>query len=95
MAKYQWILQFSIGPHSIHIQVKRDPDWQWLPLPYKVTTEYLDAIVQYWPGDWRVPVSQEELEKELPPKVPKDPTPQELSTHDSDNESSMDPKDAE
>ena len=38
-------------------------------------------------------MSQEELEKELPPEVLEYPAPQELSTHDSDNESSMDPED--
>ena len=38
-------------------------------------------------------VSQEELDKELPPEVPEDLAPLELSTHDFDNESSMDPED--
>ena len=92
MAKYQRILWFAIGSHSIHIQARRDPDRQWLPLPYKVTTEYLDTIMQDWPGDWHVPMSQEEIDKELPPKVPKDHIPQELSTHDYDNESSTEPE---
>ena len=49
VSKYQQnILQFAIRPHSIYIQARRDPDQQWLPLPYKVTTEELDAIVQEW-----------------------------------------------
>ena len=25
-AKYQWLIQFAIGPHSIYIQEQRDPD---------------------------------------------------------------------
>ena len=51
MVKYQRILRFSIGPHSIHIQARWDPDWKWIPLPYKFTMEYLDTIVQDWPRE--------------------------------------------
>ena len=93
MEKYQRILQFSIGPHSIHIQARRDPNRQWIPFPYKVTIEEFDAIVQYWAGGWRILVSQEELDKELPLEVPEDPAPLELTTHEFDNESSTDPED--
>ena len=48
VAKYQRILRFAIRPHSIYIQEWHDPDKQWLPLPYKVMIEELDAIVQQW-----------------------------------------------
>ena len=75
MDKYQWILRFAIGPHSIHIQARQDPNRQWLPFPYKFTTEEMDAIMQDWPGDWCVPMSQEELAKELPLDVPEEPVP--------------------
>ena len=92
MAKYQRILRFAIGPHSIHIQAKQDPDRHWLPFPYKVTMEDLDTIVQDYLGDWRIMVIQEELAKELPLDVPEEPAPQELSTHDSNNESSTNPE---
>ena len=37
--KYQRIIRFSIGPHSIYIQARWNLDQQWLPFPYKVTTE--------------------------------------------------------
>ena len=51
VAKYQRIIQFAVSPHSIHIQVRSDLDKQWLPFPYKITTEDLDVIVQDWLGD--------------------------------------------
>ena len=86
-AKYQWLLRFAIGPHSIYIQERKDPDRQWLPLDYKVTMKELDAIVQDWPMEWCNPVSQEELSKEMPHDAPEEPTKKELSIHDSDNES--------
>ena len=38
-------------------------------------------------------MSQQELYKEIPLEAPKDPIPLELSAHDSDNESSIDPED--
>ena len=38
-AKYQRLIQFTIEPHSIYIQARRDPNKQWLPLAYKVTNE--------------------------------------------------------
>ena len=57
VAKYQWLIQFAIGPHSIYIQAWRDPEKQWIPMDYKVTDEELDAIVQEWPTKWCNPVS--------------------------------------
>ena len=51
-AKYQRILHFSIGPHFINIQVRWDPNKQWLPFHYKVTIEELDAIFQEWLTKW-------------------------------------------
>ena len=39
-------------------------------------------------------MTQEELDKEIAPESLENPIPPELSTHDSDNESSMDPEDA-
>ena len=36
---------------------------------------------------------QEDLDKDIPLESPEDPIPMELSAHDSDNESSMDPED--
>ena len=45
MAKYQRIIQFVVGSHSIHIQARRDLDKQWLPFPYKINMKYLDAIM--------------------------------------------------
>ena len=94
MAKYQRIIQFAVSPHSIHIQVRRDLDKQWLLFPYKITAKDLDAIVQDWLGNWCIPVIQEDLDKETPPEAPKDPASLELCTHDSNNESSTDPEDA-
>ena len=38
-------------------------------------------------------MSQEELDKDLSPEALEDPVPLKLSTHDSDNESLMDPED--
>ena len=72
----------------------RDPDKQWLPLPYKVTTEELDAIVQEWSTEWKNLVIQEEISEEQPLDAPKEFFQKYLSTHDSDNESSTDPEDA-
>ena len=70
VAKYQRIIRFAVGSHSIHIQARWDPNKQWLPLPYNITTDDLDAIVQEWLGDWRVSMSQEGLDKEIPLESP-------------------------
>ena len=91
VAKYQWLIQFAIGPHSIYIQVWRDPDKQWIPLAYKVTNEKLDAIVKEWPAKWCNPMSQEELSKEPPADAPDEPVHKKLSVHESNNELSMNP----
>ena len=56
--------------------------------------EEFDAIVQEFLVEWCTPVSQEELSKDLPPDSPEEPAQKELSIHDSNNESSMDPQDA-
>ena len=55
-AKYQRIIQFTIGPHSIYIQARQDPDKRWLPLAYKVTDEELDTIFQEWLAEWCNPL---------------------------------------
>ena len=39
VAKYQRLIWFVVGPHSIYIQARRDPDKQWLPLAYKFIDE--------------------------------------------------------
>ena len=49
--KYEWLIQFTIGPHYIYIQVRWDPNRHWLPLAYKVTTEEFDAIVKDWSAE--------------------------------------------
>ena len=89
-AKYQRLIQFTIGPHSIYIQARWDLNKQWLPLAYKVTDEELDALIQEWPAEWCNLVSQEELSKELVVDALDKPIQKELSVHNSDNESSMD-----
>ena len=55
--------------------------------------EELDAIVQEWSMEWRNPVSQEELSKDQPMDASEEPAQKDLSTHDFDNKSSIDPED--
>ena len=91
-AKYQWLIQFDIGPHSIYIQERWDPEKQWLPLAYKFTNEELDALVHEWSVEWCNPVIQEELSKEPPVDAPDEPVQKDLNVHNSDNELSMEPE---
>ena len=90
-SKYQRLIQLTIGPHSIYIQARWDPDKKWLPLAYKVTNEELDALVQERLVEWRNPMSQEELSKEPLADAPDKPVQKELSVHNYNNESSTDP----
>ena len=56
-------------------------------------TEELDTSVKEWLTEWWNPVSQEEISNEPPPDALEEPTQQELSNHDYENDSSIDPKD--
>ena len=43
--KYQRIARFAIGTHAIHVEVRRDPNKQWLSMPYKLSdAESLEEI---------------------------------------------------
>ena len=50
-----------IGPHSIHVQERHDPERQWFPTPYKLSDEELEVIIDDWPTPWRDPISLEEV----------------------------------
>ena len=57
-------------------------------------TEELDAIVQEWSMEWQNLLSQKEIFEEQPLDSLEEPTHKDLSTNNSDNESSTNPEDA-
>ena len=59
--KYKRIEQLSIGPYAIHIQAQHDVDNQWLTTQFKLADEDLDAIIDEWPLECKVTLSDEEL----------------------------------
>ena len=75
VVKYQCIIHFTIGPHSIHVQVRRDQDKQWFPTLYKLSDAELEAIVVYWPIEWREPVSIQDVWTGPPVNAPVDHVP--------------------
>ena len=46
--KYQRIAWFTIGPNSIHVQERSDPDRKWFSMPYKLFDVELEAMVNDW-----------------------------------------------
>ena len=95
--KFQRIAWFAIGPHTIYVQVQRDPEKQWFPTPYKLYDAKLETIVDDYPAAWREPVILDEVSKGPPADAPVDPVPEpnQQSIHDSNTESSRTPTDLE
>ena len=57
----------------IQIQEQHEIKHQWLKTHYKLTNEELEAIIDEWPLEWKVPVGIEELsdmEDGLPLDIP-------------------------
>ena len=89
-SRYQRIIQFSIKPHSIYIQARRDLNKQWLPIAYKITDEELEAIVQYWLDDWHEPMSTKEIYAGQPADALDELVQLGKDLHNFDGESSID-----
>ena len=51
-AKYWRIPQFTIGPHTTHVQAHRDLDRSWLLKCYKVRDEEIEATIDDCPAAW-------------------------------------------
>ena len=71
--KYQSFARFAIIPHTIHVQARRDLEKKWLPMPYKLLDVELDVIFNYFPTEWREPVTMEEVSMRPPMDPPIDP----------------------
>ena len=61
IVKYQWIVQFAMGPHEIHVQARREPDKQWLSTYYSLNYVQMDSILDDWHAEWQEPVSEDEV----------------------------------
>ena len=59
-------------------------------MPYKLTDDEVETVVQDWLADWHEPISAEEISTEPPTDAPTEPVREGQSTHDSDGESSTD-----
>ena len=64
IAKYHRIAQFTIGPHTTHVQARRDLDRSWLPMYYKVIDD--------WPATWWESISTNEVSTRPPLDAPDD-----------------------
>ena len=93
--KYQRVTRFVIGPHAIHVQVRRDYDKKWLPITYKVSNIEMETIIADWPQEWHEPISLNEVLTSPPTDAPVDPLPDPSSDHDSDEVSTRTPTDSD
>jgi hypothetical protein len=43
------------------IQVRKDPDKQWLQMHYCITEGDIDLVIKDWEDEWRIPAITQEL----------------------------------
>jgi hypothetical protein len=44
----------------MYVQVKKDPDQQWLPTQYRLTEEEMGNIMDDWDDEWKIPPTETE-----------------------------------
>jgi hypothetical protein len=52
---YKEVAHFKAGHHHMYVQVKKDPDQQWLPTQYRLTEEEMGNIMDDWDDEWNIP----------------------------------------
>ena len=58
---FQNIIRFLVGAHHIFLQPQKDPQNQWLAMHLQLIAEEIEAIIQDWPEEWRLPITEDQL----------------------------------
>jgi hypothetical protein len=61
VTRYRDIANFKATRHTIWIQVRKDPDKQWLQMRYCITEGDIDLVIKDWEDEWRIPSLTQDL----------------------------------
>lgn len=62
---YKLVMRFEVSIQHVYMQTKADPKQEWMPCQYKLDQKIVEGIVNDQTLEWKIPVSEEEMEKQM------------------------------